>query len=89
MLVDYIGIKFNKDKFSALDGKTKVTFTTNSMETGKEFVVEASSAGICFRGESPVISDREQLNEFARLVGDAYTEHRKLVPKIVTSPSGH
>lgn len=76
--------KFVKTKFDALDGKTVVAYTTED----SAFAIKASKAGVSFQGEL-TIEDQSELQQFAKLLSDAWTDHRKLVPKLSTTLSGH
>lgn len=76
-------MKFEKTKYDSLDGSTKVRFTQ-----GEHFYIEASRMGVQFKGEL-LIESFEQLDAFAKTLSEAYTQHRKLTPKITASASGH
>lgn len=84
----YFGVHFFESKFDSLDGKTKVAFVEQS-GAEKPFTVEVDSSGLRFKGDSPNICTERDLQEYARLVSDAWAQHRKLAPKIHTSLSGH
>jgi hypothetical protein len=84
MLEKFMGVEFDKFKFSGLDGATVVTFTEQSGPE-PQFQIRATPMGVTMRGVlAKVISSRAELNEFARLVGAAWTEHERLKPKIIT-----
>lgn len=76
--------KFVKTKYDALDGKVIVAYTTED----SAFTIKASRAGVSFQGEL-MIEDMGGLQQFAKLMSDAWTDHRKLVPKLSTTLSGH
>jgi hypothetical protein len=82
---------FLQTKYTNLENKTIVAFTEQS-GSAHEFSVKCSSQGIWFEGSLDFkLSTQKELQEFARLIGDAVTEHRKLAPKISTNTSlaGH
>lgn len=74
--------EFTKTKFDSLDGRVIVSWSNGT------FSVSGSRSGVEFKGEF-LIEDAVGLNAFAKLVSDAWTEHRRLVPKIVSTLSGH
>ena len=89
MLVKYFNTDFLKTKYTAIDNKTIVAFTEQS-GSAHEFSVKASGQGIWFEGAlSHKIDNEKELNDFARLIGDAWKEHQKLAPKIVMTAAGH
>lgn len=76
--------KFVKTKYDSLDGKVIVAYTTED----SAFSMKASRAGVTFQGELTLESQAE-LQEFAKLLSDVWTDHRKLVPKLSSTLSGH
>jgi hypothetical protein len=83
-------MKFEKRKISALNGETEVRFVELSQpEQSTPFTLIASRSGLTLQGTSPTIEDQAQLEEFARTVSLAWTEHRKLVPNLSSTLSGH
>ena len=79
--------EFVKDKYSSLDGRTKVLITLKG-ET--KFVVQATPSGIELMSPMNVeISDREELDHYAQLIAEGWKEHIKLIPKIAKTVSGH
>ncbi len=79
-------LKFTRTKVDNLMGQTEVRFTEDE---AKEFVVAATREGVAFRGNSPTISDRAELDEFARVLSLAWKEHRGLIPQFARTVSGH
>ncbi len=72
-------------KYSMLDGKTAVEFVLD----GGRLVVRASKMGLeLFQQtqDSPTapfwIAGSAELNEFAKVIGDAFTQHRKLMVQV-------
>lgn len=89
-MAKYFDTEFRVDKYSALDGKTTVAFIQERKETGEPFTIKVNQSGMSFSGSmDQPISDKVQLNDLARLIGDAWKEHMKLVPKLTSSLSGH
>lgn len=82
-------LQFDKKKITSVeDNRPRFQF----IEKGGgllPFIVEASPSGITIRGTmSGEIQDREDLDSLAEVIGDAWSEHRKLIPKIL-SATGH
>jgi hypothetical protein len=74
------GTKFLPTKFTDLTNKTIVTLT----EQDSDFVIKLSPQGMLFEGKlKKIIQTEKDLQDFAKLVSDAWSEHRKLAPKIV------
>ena len=84
-------MKFSKQKLDAM-GVIRVEYTDEHSITDpptSTFRIVATREGVRLEGESSVISDRKELDVFAKAVADAWQDHRALVPKIMTSASGH
>lgn len=82
MMTEYFGTKFYKDKFTRLDGLTVVSWVEDAV-VATPFTVCADRTGVNFKGTlKEPISDKKQLNDFARLIADAWKEHVKLAPKV-------
>ena len=85
---------FRKTKYDSLDGSTKCRYKAfdESQEMPSQeidFYIEASRAGIVIHGELPV-EDRAKLEPFAKAVSDAWSDHKKFKPQIVTTNlAGH
>lgn len=80
---------FSFSKFSGLDGYTTVSYIEQS-GAPHPFTVEVKQTGLTVKGQMAMpISTLDELNDFARLIGEAWGEHRKLCPKIVTNAAGH
>ncbi len=81
-MLTYFNQSFEKLKFSAIDGMTKVSFAATA-PSPEPFTVTASPTGVRLHGKMiGELSDRETLNDFARLIADAWKEHQKLAPTI-------
>jgi hypothetical protein len=78
-------MKFERKKISALTGNTEVHFSLDS----SDFKIIADQSGIRLRGESPTLYENEELQSFAKAVSDAFKDHLKLKPKLVSTLSGH
>lgn len=78
--------KFNKRKESSLLGHTVVLYEHaggKDVSTSDPFIIEASQFGVSMSGESPLLENRSDLEEYARIVSDAWLDHLALRPKIV------
>lgn len=71
-------------KFDSLDGKTVVGFTSED----SSFSMRASRQGVEVQGVI-VLTSQSELQEFAKLMSDAWTQHRKLMPNLTTNLAGH
>lgn len=72
-------VDYGYDKFSGLDGRTKVTWS----EAESSFKVVVTMGGVWFEGlMAQPLASNQALQDFARLVSDAWSVHRSLVPKI-------
>jgi hypothetical protein len=75
-------VKFIKKKISALSGETEVLFELSEQkdnQDGDPWRVVGSLQGVTFRGNAPFIADNEDLQDFAKVMSLAWTEHRKLM----------
>jgi hypothetical protein len=70
-------MKFHRRKESSLLGHTVVIY-----ELGK-FQMEASQFGVSLHGESPLLENMADLQEFARVMSDAWKDHLSLKPEIL------
>lgn len=79
-------MKFKKpEKYSALDGKTKVRFES---ECGKLMLL-ASPSGVSITGQNVDFHTMSDLQDFAKCMSDAWVEHQKLRPKLTADiPKG-
>lgn len=78
-------MKFVREKGDSLMGKTVVRHTLTDENGGKaDFYLEASRTGLVVKGNME-ITTQSDLQEYAKTVSDAWTDHRKLVPKITKS----
>lgn len=75
---------FIRTKFDSLDGKTIVAFTTDD----DAFQLRSNKSELILKGELSIDSEAD-LQAFAKLMADAWTEHRRLKPKLQTTLSGH
>lgn len=85
-------MKFLKTKTDALDGQVEVKYT--QQVEGKDapfppFRIVARRDGVHFEGTSAKITDMKDLQEFAKIVSDAWKDHTSLQVKIATTLSGH
>ncbi len=80
-------MKFERKKVSALTGNTEVRFILDTVES--DFSIIASPTGVSFRGNSPEFFDPVDIQELARTIGQAFTEHTKLKPRLSTNLAGH
>lgn len=81
-------MKFVRDKFSGLLGKTLVTFS----DYEHELTIIADQTGIrfdCPKTAAVTISTEKDLQDLAKAVSDAWVDHVKLAPKLTTTLSGH
>ena len=86
---NYFGVSFLVSKYSALDGHTTVCFEEQSGED-KAFKVMVNQSGLWFTGTlHKKISNQAELQDFAKLISVAWTEHEKLAPKLTKTLSGH
>lgn len=86
MHAEYFGTTFFIEKYTRIvDGKTAVKFVEDQV-VHSPFKVEADGMGLNFAGtlRAPLDS-RASLQDFARLIADAWKEHLKLAPKISKS----
>lgn len=85
-------MKFLKTKTSALDGETEVKFTQQVEGKDAPFPplrIVARKDGLHFEGQSAKIIDMKDLQDFAKIVSDAWVEHTKLQVKLTSTLSGH
>ena len=73
-------MKFEKKKVDRLDqpGQVKIVYTC------EKFTMTADSMGVSFSGESPALTNQDELQNFALFVSEAWKDHAKL-KKAVTS----
>lgn len=81
-MIFYVGdVSYVKTKFTGVDGKTKVGWA----EDGSDFELRADQTGIYFKGTMKApISGMVMLQDFAQLVTEAWKEHGRLAPKLIT-----
>jgi len=82
-----MNLTWTKEKRNLLSGETVVEFTIHGSDEGEKAMVVASKAGIS--GAFPPIESEKDLQLFAQMVSEAWTDHRKLKPKLVRNMSGH
>lgn len=78
-------MKFVKTKIDGLDGLTKVRFR---VEGNDEFQLQADRRTVEIQGTLH-IGSMPELEAFAQMMSQAWTEHTKLKPKLSTNLSGH
>lgn len=84
MVVKYFDTEFLKSKFSNLLGQAQVDFTEHNSNDVMPFIIRCTASGINFEGTlKKSISSQDELQEFARMIADAWKEHKSLSPKIV------
>lgn len=82
MVIEYFGIKFVKEKFSAFTGETTISWCEQDAGDGMKIFV--TPQGMRFEGTlSKMLTTTRDLNGYAKLIGDAWTAHLALAPKIV------
>ena len=82
MIARYGKWEFTKEKIDGIiDGKTSVVFDRGG------FRVKCGPSGVSLGGSILLLESQADLEAFAKLVTDAWKEHRKLVPKIATNPN--
>jgi hypothetical protein len=95
---EYFGTKFLRSKFSALDGRTTVTYEEQASDSdkasgispGDPFTIKCTPAGMTFHGRlHKEISNMSELQDWARLVSKCWAEHERLAPKLHKTLSGH
>lgn len=84
MEIKVAGKLFTRTKFEGLDGKVIVAFTAED----DSFSLQASKMGVEIKGTF-LVDGEPELQQFAKLMSDAWSEHRRLKPRIETSLSGH
>lgn len=79
-------IQFEKTKYSGLDGRTYVAFTQRESTALIPFQIIASPSGLSFKGtmEGEIQKNLPEMQDFAKMVGEAWREHLKLRPIIKT-----
>lgn len=75
--------EFTRTKYSALDGQTVIRY-----QEPDEFHLEARPYGLTITGNF-VLETETQLQEFAKLLSEAWQDRRNLKPKLYNSVSGH
>lgn len=75
--------EFTKTKFEGLDGKVVVSYVSG--DSSQE--IRATRQGLEVRGVR--VTTEQELDQLAKMVSEAWGEHRRLKPKLVTSLSGH
>lgn len=79
-----------KTKFTGMDGRTVVAFVQKDGHAVDPFTITASPSGVSFKGIMVgEFSGQNDLQEWAKLMGDVWRERLKLRPSIVTTPAGH
>lgn len=78
-------MKFNKQKITGLSGNPEVIFN----EEGSDFQIFADKAGVRFSGRSSHIDNGESLQDFAKILSEAWTAHQKLLKSAVRALQAH
>jgi hypothetical protein len=85
MIRKFNDLEFIYEKFSGLDGLTKVSFISTHA-SDDPFTIVADQKGVAFKGRTAEpIATMSDLQGLAELISEAWKEHKKLVPKISTS----
>lgn len=84
-------MKFTKKKNQTVEGGAEVVYT--QVPHGEEqpfppFKIIASKLGVKFEGQSCTVTDMEELQEFAKVLSEAWKDHRNLIPKLETESGG-
>lgn len=89
MVKEYFGAKFLLTKYSALDGFTTVCFEEQSGEA-EPFRILVNQREMRFEGRlKKTITNMDELQDWAKLVSVAWSEHQCLAPKLTQTFSGH
>lgn len=79
----YIGsIEFTYNKFSSLEGKTVISYDSD------KFCISASKTGIVIAGTIELFGT-SMLDDFAKLISEAWTDYSLLKPKLTMSKTEH
>lgn len=81
---------FLRNKYSSLDGKTRVAFKEEIPSHGDAFELIADAKGVHFSGKFLIVN-QEELQEFAKLLSDVWVDRLSLDParKLKGTLSGH
>lgn len=71
-------IKFSRDKFSGLDGRTKVRYQA---EDAVDFYIDGDEVGVTLKGQL-TLYEAQDFEDLAKAIGNAANEHLKLKPKL-------
>lgn len=81
----FYGVQVSKAKFDGLDGRTTVTYTENNA-SDNPFKITCTAQGITLSGKmEKVLTSNDELQDFARLIAEAWKDHTRLKPRIITS----
>lgn len=81
-------MNFERVKYSGVDGVTKVRYTQDTSDKLNAFYIEAGRFGVKLNG-GLALESYDDLQAFAKVLSDAWADHKKLVPKLVPTFSGH
>lgn len=82
-------VKFIVTKFTGLDGRVVVAFTEDRAGVDA-FTIKINPEGMWFTGTSEMkITTEAELQDFAKMISNIWSEQRKLRPKLTTSLAGH
>lgn len=86
-------MKFNKQKITTPDGRPLMLYnyepTADDEERGVSFSLLVNGEGLRLDGRSPYIRTLEDLDSFAKAIGDAMQEYDRMRVKIIKSIGGH
>lgn len=77
-----------RTKIDGLDGLPKYRYTIKEQGLNPEVFVEGSRKGVELKGNL-VLSRYEDLQPFAKAIGDAWKDHKKLMPNLKANLAGH
>lgn len=77
-------MQFTKEKVPSIAGGNQWVFMEHAPDKSPEskFTIIADRFGIKFRGESPTIESRSDLDSLARVISDAWSAHMRLKPAL-------
>ena len=82
-------LKFKREKSDGLMG-VETRFICGEKEPGFDtFEIVATLSGVQFKGRSPNIFESEDVEELARTIGQAFTEHSALLKSKIQCGSMH
>lgn len=77
-------MKFEKKKVDGLNGPVMIFSLTAATDDPMGFEIWADKRGIQLRGYSPPLEGESDLQDLAKVVSDAWREHLKMKPRLIT-----